>query len=71
MGRARGGAAHDWSRGSLNHHLSWGSQRRTRFSTNRKAVLAGGQHGPRQRRAGSGVGVGTTICDTQAGVPSA
>lgn len=34
-------------------------------------VLAGGQHSPPQRLIWSGVDIVATICDTQAGVPSA
>ena len=47
--RVRREATHDWywSRASLNHHSSWGTPPRTRFSTNHGAVPAGGQRPPR------------------------
>ena len=43
---------------------------RARFSTNRGTSPAGGQRSPLQV-PGTGTGVGATMCDTQAGVPSA
>ena len=56
----------------LNHHMSWHVLHHgLNFSTNRGTTPTGSQHSPLLVPRHAALALGATMCDTQAGVPSA